>query len=164
VASVTGVRNAVSTQPVRRPGYADPAGWCPTRPASSPLLSTRPASTRPMSSRPVSSRLLSAPSVRSRPSPPTSSGGVWDQVEATGNRHHSNRVEVPVAAAPSGGPDRRPRSPGAGGAAGVARWSVGVSVADPGRVGCGWRQPRMPTTRPGRPGRRAERSWLVAAL
>jgi hypothetical protein len=75
---------------VRRPGPADPAGCCP---AVQPSLSNRP----------VSSRLLSIPSsVRSRPSPPTSSGGARTRprrpapvTTATGRG--------PVAAAPSGG-------------------------------------------------------------
>jgi hypothetical protein len=67
----------------RRPGSGCPAVRCPVTwgrrpagPALGRLLSTRPVSSRPLSTRPVSSRLVSAPSVRTRPSPPTSGGGV----------------------------------------------------------------------------------------
>jgi hypothetical protein len=41
------------------------------------------------------------------------------------------------------------------------RWGVG---GGPGRVRCGRWRPRLPAARPGRPGRRAERPWLAAAL
>jgi hypothetical protein len=55
------VSSASSVQPVRCPPVRRPAGCCPP------------------------------PSVRTRPSRPTSGGGGGDQVEAAGNRHHRNR-------------------------------------------------------------------------
>jgi hypothetical protein len=119
--------------------------WCPL--SGSAVLSGRPASSPvwcpacPVSGRPVVSRLLSAPSVRTRPSHPTSGGGVGDQVAAAGTRHHSN------GSSPGGLPRRgaarstaeqartRATLPGSR----VGQWG---SVADPGRVGCG-RRPRL---------------------
>jgi hypothetical protein len=64
---------------------------------SNRLLSTRPVSSPLLSTRPASGRLVSAPpSVRSRPSPPTSGGGGGDQVEAAGQPSPPQRVKVPV--------------------------------------------------------------------
>jgi hypothetical protein len=88
---------------------------CPARPVSGHLgsssgvrrpgrlVSTHPASDRVVSTCPASSPLVSAPSVRTRPSPPTSGGGVGDQMGAAGQPAPRERVEVPVAAAPSSG-------------------------------------------------------------
>ena len=122
---------------LRRPGPGCPAGWCPARPVSGHLSSSGVRrSGRLLSTRPVSSHLLSAPSVRSHPSPPTSGDGVGTRSRRPGNPHHSNG-RGPCGCRPVGRLGRRPRSPRAGDAAEVARWSVGVSVADPGRVGAG---------------------------
>jgi hypothetical protein len=87
VASVTGVRRAVSTQPVR-PGSGGPAGCCP--PVRCPVTpGRRPGvrrSSRPMSSRPMSTPLCPVASVSSH-----LRRWRWDQVEAAGTRHHRNR-------------------------------------------------------------------------
>jgi hypothetical protein len=136
----------VQCPPVRCPPVQCPAVWCPacpasTRPVSGRLVSGRLVSTRLVSTRSVVSRLLSAPSVRTRPSHPTSAVALWTRSvrlatcttgtgRGPGGRHAVERL------------GRRPSRPGRGEVAGVARWSVG-SVADPGRVGCG-RRPRFP--------------------
>jgi hypothetical protein len=163
VSSPSGVRSpgVVVRGPAVRPSSVHPSSvHC--------LASTRPASTRPASNRLVSSPSgvqpvrCPPPSVRTRPSPPTYGGGVRDQVEAARRPSPQERVEVPVAAAPSGGSVDSPGGLEAGDAAEVAVVSRG-RWADPGRVGCG-RRPRVTAERPGRPGRRAERPWLAAAL
>jgi hypothetical protein len=154
------VHHVVSTQRFRRP--VRPSSVQPPSGVQRVRCPARPVSGRPVSTRPVVSRLLSAPSVRTRPSPPTYGGGVRDQVEAARRPSPQERVEVPVAAAPSGGSVDSPGGLGAGDAAEVAVVSRG-RWADPGRVGCG-RRPRVTAERPGRPGRRAERPWLAAAL
>jgi hypothetical protein len=123
------VSSASSVQPVRCPPVRRPAGCCPP------------------------------PSVRTRPSRPTSGGGGGDQVEAAGNRRHKNGSS-------SGG---LPRLGAARWTAEQARtrampprsrWSVG-SVADSGQVGCGRGRAR-PAERAGRLGRCKERRrlWL----
>ncbi len=91
-----------------------PAGWCPTRPVSNP------SGVRP-------------PSVRTRPSPPTYGGGVGDQVEAARRPSPQPRVEVPAAAAPSGG---SLDSPGGLAAGEVAEVAVVRRVG--GGTGPGW--------------------------
>jgi hypothetical protein len=78
-----GVHSAVRLSGSGGPAVQCLAVWCPACPA-------RPVSGRLVSTRPASSRLLSAPSVRTRPSRPTSGSGVGDQVEAAGNLHHRN--------------------------------------------------------------------------
>jgi hypothetical protein len=147
VASVAGRCPACGVHhPVRPLGSGGPAVRCPavrcpvtwgrqgvwrsgrllsSRPVSSPLVSTRPVSTRPVSTRLVSSRLVSAPSVRTRPSPPTSDGGVGDQVAAAGTRYHGNGSRSRWAAAPSSGSVDGRGGLDAGDAAQVARRSAG---------------------------------------
>jgi hypothetical protein len=117
IASVAGSRPAcMSTHPVPSSGPGRPAVWCAARPVSSRpvsdhlgsssgvrrsgrLVSTQPASGRVVSpnQRPAVWCHLSGvqpsgvrpPSVRTRPSPPTS-GGVGDQMVRRGNLHHGN--------------------------------------------------------------------------
>jgi hypothetical protein len=72
------------------------------------------------------------PSVRSRPSPRTSGGGIGTRSRRPGNRYHRNGSRSLWVAAPSGGWVDGRAALRAGDAAEVARWSVGVSVADPG--------------------------------
>jgi hypothetical protein len=148
-----GVHRGVSTHPdvvVRGPAVQSvrcPVPW--GRPGSGRLLSTRP----------VSSRLLSAPV---RPDASVSSHvrwWRWRPGRCGGQPSPQGRVEVPVGGRAVGRLGRRPSKPG-GDAAEVVRWAVGMSVADPGRVGCG--RPHVPAERPGGPGRRAERRWLAA--
>ena len=151
MASVTGVRPAVSTHPVRRPGAGCPARpvsghlvsssgirrsgrLVSTRPASSPLLSTRPASTRP-----VSSPLLSAPvgpvasgRVRLLP-PPAVAVGTRSRRQATLTTATGSRILWRPHRRAAGSPAEEPW--GTGGAAELARWSAEVSAADPGQ---GW--------------------------
>jgi hypothetical protein len=65
---------------VRRPGSADPARCCP--PVQRPALAVHPVRCP---------ALCCPPSVRSRPSPPTSGAGVGTRSRRPGNPHHSNR-------------------------------------------------------------------------
>jgi hypothetical protein len=68
----------------------------------------------------------------------------WGQADAARQPPPRERVEVPAgcrAASSSGSVDSRV-GPDAGDAAGVARGRPGLSVVDPGRVGCG-RRPRL---------------------
>ena len=139
-----GVRDpAVQPSGVRSPGVVvqrvrRSAVCCP------PVqVSSRPAVSRPLSTRPVSSRLVSAPSVRTRPSPPTSGGGVGDQVEVAGHRDHRNGWR-PRWLPGRRRLDRRSRRPGRGRRcrSRVGQWEVG---GGPGRrVGCRPRRPRLP--------------------
>jgi hypothetical protein len=129
VASVTSVRHAVSTQSVPRLGSAvQPAGVRPVRcpvtrgsssggRLSSRLLAARPVSSPLLSIRPASGRLVSAlhPSGRVCLLPPPAVA-LGTRSRRPGNPHHHNGSRSPWAAAE------------------VARWSVGVSVADPDRV------------------------------
>jgi hypothetical protein len=135
----------------RRLGSGGPAVRCPVtwgRPPESPAVG------RLLSTHPASSRLLSAPSVRTRPSPPTQAGGRATVTTATGGGPGGWRVG-------DGSIDGR-GGRDAGDAADVALVS-GRSVAGSGRrVGCGPRRPRLTTERPGRPGRRPERPSRAA--
>jgi hypothetical protein len=153
----------VSTQRFRHPGPAvQPSSVRPPgvqrvqRPA-------RPVSGRPVATPPVSSRLLSAPSVRTRPSRPTSGGGGGNQVAAAGNLHHrmagnlhhrNGRVPVSCHAVERLG--RRPSRPGRGRRC-RGRALVSGVAGHPDRGVGGRRRRRLTAERPGRPGRRAER-------
>jgi hypothetical protein len=131
---------------VRRPGSGGPAVCCP--PVQRPALWC-PAVRFP------------PPSVRTRPSPPTSGGGVGARAGAAGQPSPQEPVEVPVGCRVVERLGRRPSRPGGGRhCRGRALVSGGVG-GGPGRVVCG--RPRVPAERPGRPGRRAERPWLAAA-
>jgi hypothetical protein len=153
-ASVTGVQQAVSTHPVSASGIR-----LSGRPVSGHLgrsstgSGARPSAVHPSSVQPSAVQPSAVqPSVRTRPSPSHSGGGVGDQVEVAGDPDHRNRWR------PQGLPgrrwlDRRSRRPGAGDAAHVALVG-GRPVADLGRrVGCGPRRPHLTAERPGRPGR-----------
>jgi hypothetical protein len=136
----------------RRPGSGCPAVRCPVtwgrRPAG-------PAVGRLLSTRPVSSRLVSAPV---RPDASVSSHlRRWP-----GDRDHRNRWRPCGCRAVDG--STTVQEAGTRATLPKSRWSMGGSVADPGRrVGCGPRRPRLTTERPGRPGRRAERPSRAAA-
>jgi hypothetical protein len=153
----------LSSRPVSGPsGVRSPASVVrgpPIRP-----VAVDPSSVQPLlSTRPVSSRLLSTPSVRSRPSPPNLRRWRGNQVEAAGQPLPQQPVEVPVAAATSGGWGRQPRSPGdrrrCRGRAVVSR----VSVADPAgsEMGSGGR-PCPLRDQAGQAGVRS-RLWLAVA-
>ena len=92
----------------RRPVSSCPAVWCAARPVSSPVRCPvtwvrRPGSGGPAVRCPPVQRpavwcppvqrpalRCPPPSVRTRPSPPTSGGGVGDQMGRRGNLHHGN--------------------------------------------------------------------------
>jgi hypothetical protein len=125
-------------------------------PAVGRLLSSRPVSSRPVSSRPVS-----APSVRSRPSPSTSGGGVGDSGRAGRATVTTGTGGGPVAGGPATA-RRRSRRPGRGRRcrSRVGHWEGGGGPGPPGWM----RAAAAPAPeRPGRPGRRAERPWRAAA-
>jgi hypothetical protein len=128
------VQHAVSTIRFRRPGSGGPAVQCPAvwRPAcpvSSPS-GVHPSSVHPSGGQPAAGP---PPSVRTRPSHPTSGGGVVDQVGAAGNLHHRNgsrsRWASRRGAARSTAEQARTRATLPG-----SRWSVGVG----GGPGPGW--------------------------
>jgi hypothetical protein len=128
VSSPSGVQRPVSGRPVssvRCPASGVQPVWCPARPVSSPS-GVQPAAVRPRS-------------VRTRPSRPTSGGGVGDRVGAADTPHHSNgsrSVGLPrrgVAGSTLLQARTRARLP--------SSRVVGGSVVDPGRVGCG--RPRL---------------------
>jgi hypothetical protein len=145
VASVTGVRQAVSTQPVRRPGSGCPAVWCPhvrcpvtrvRRPGSGcptgccppvrcPALCCppvqRPAAWCPPLHRSGRVRLLPPPAV-----------AVGTRSRRPGNRHHRNGSRSPWAAAALERLSRRPSSPDGG------RRRRGRALVS---GGCRWRTP-----------------------
>jgi hypothetical protein len=179
MASVAGPRPAcVSTYPVPCPGPSSgsgcPAVRCAARPVSGHLGSSsgsgcpaiwcppvqRPAVWCPPIQRPA---LWCPPSsVRTRPSPPTSGGGVGDQMGAAGQPAPRERVEVPVATAPSSGSVNGRGLDDAGDATEVARWSVEcrrrtrpgwVRAVAAARARCPARQARPASERP----------WLAAA-
>jgi hypothetical protein len=125
VASLTGVRQAVSTQPVRRLGSGCPAGWCPavqcpvTRGSSSgsgdpagcpPPVRCPPLCCPPLRCPPLCCPAVRCPAVRCPASccPPLSvrsrpSGGDRTRSRRPGDPAPQQQVEVAVAAAPSGG-------------------------------------------------------------
>jgi hypothetical protein len=125
-----------SVQPVRCPAVWCPAVWCPAvrcPPVWCPAVRCPPVR--------WSAGCCPPPSVRTRPSHPTSGGGVVDQVGAAGNLHHRN------GRGPGGRHavewlGRRPSRPGRGRRCRGRALVSGGSVADPGRVGCG-RRPRL---------------------
>jgi hypothetical protein len=147
--------SGVRSPGVRRPGPAirtgagQPSG---VHPVCCPPLRCPPLRCPPrlLSSRPVSSRLLSTLSVRSRPSPPTSGGGVRTRSRRPGDPAPQQRVEVAVAAAPSGGrvdgrgalyptpPRSRGGQSGVGGGPGPGLWAAAAAA----RVGCATRHAR----------------------
>jgi hypothetical protein len=117
---------------VRRPRSGGPAVWCPARPVSSPLVSTRPMPS-PSGVQPVR-----CPAVRCPPRPDASVSSQlmrwhWGPDRCGGHLSPQERVEVPVAAAAPGGSVDGRGGPDAGNAAEsrVGQWE---SVADPGRV------------------------------
>jgi hypothetical protein len=151
MASVTGVRRAVSTQPVRRPGSGCPAGCCPPRPVSG-HLGGRPASgspagccprvrcpLRPVSGPLVSTRPLSSRLVSTRPDASVFSHTgqwCWDQAGAAGQPSPREPVEVPVGCRAVGRLGPRPSRPG-GGRRCRGRTLVGEDRCRPGRVDVG---------------------------
>jgi len=177
MASVAGPRPACGVHPsgfvVRCPAV-QPSGVQPVR---CPVtwfvvrgLAVQPSGGHPSSVRPCGVHLSSVqpsgvrprPSGRARLLPPqaVALGTRWGR---RGNLHHGNgsrsrggraverlgqRAEAWMTRA------TLPRSR-------VGRWGVG---GGPGRVRRGRWRPRLPAARPGRPGRRAERPWLAAAL
>jgi hypothetical protein len=136
---LSGVHPSVSTRrcpPVRCPPVGVQPVWCPAC-------------------------LVSAPSVRTRPSPPTSGGGVGDQAGAAGHPSPQEPVEVLVGCRAVERLGRRPSRPGGGRRCRGRALVSGESLA----AWPGWvRRPRVPAARPGRPGRRAERRWLAARV
>jgi hypothetical protein len=142
MASVAGPRPACGVHPFgsgcpARPVSSPSGVRCPARPVSGHLgsssgvrrsgrlVSTHPASGRVVSTCPASSPLVSAPSVRTRPSPPTSGGGVGTRWVRRGNLPHGNGSRSRWL------PRRRAARSAAeawmtaGDATEVARWSVG---------------------------------------
>jgi hypothetical protein len=128
--SPVGVHHALSTHPVsssgirqcspsgvqpvrcpvtwgRRPGSGGPDGWCP--PVQRPALRCPPVRCPPLR---CPACLVSAPSVRTRPSPPTSGGGVGDQAGAAGHPSPQEPVEVLVGCRAVERLGRRPSRPG----------------------------------------------------
>jgi hypothetical protein len=101
--SLSGVRSPgfVVRGPAIRPAAVHPCGvhpvCCPS--VRCPASGVQPAAVHPSSVQPSAVCL----SVRSRPSPPTSGGGVGTRFRRPGNRHHSNRSRSRWVAAPSGG-------------------------------------------------------------
>jgi hypothetical protein len=138
----------------RRPGSGCPAVRCPVtwgrRPAG-------PAVGRLLSTRPASSRLLSAP-VR----PDTSVSSMLRRwCWGPGRAGRATLTTRTGGGGPCGCRARRRLDDGRGGRDACNPVDValvrGRSVADPARrVGCGRWRPRLPTERPGRPGRRTE--------
>jgi hypothetical protein len=140
------VQQAASTYPV-----SSSKPWLSGRPVSGPsgvrspgFVVRGPAFDRLVSTRPVSIRPVSTPSVRTRPAGPPPGGGGGDRPMRQGNPHHGNGSRSLRAAAP-----RRPAARSTAESArtratppGVARGRPGLSVVDPGRVGCG-RRPRL---------------------
>jgi hypothetical protein len=137
----------------RRPGSGCPAVRCPvTWGSSSRGSGARPSAVQPSGVQPSGVRPVGPDASVSSHAQTVALG---TRSRWPGDRDHRNRWR------PLGLPGRRrlDRCRGgrdAGDAAQVALVS-GRSVADPGhRVGCGPRRPRLPTERPGRPGRRSE--------
>jgi hypothetical protein len=152
---------AVQPSGVRPSGVRSPAFVVrgpPIRP-----VAVHPSSVQPLlSTRPVSSPLLSTPSVRSRPSPPKLRRWRGDQVEAAGQPSPQQPVEVPVAAATSGG---WVASRGAWGQTALPRSCGGQSGVGggPGRGWDGQRRPPLPLRdQAGQAGVRS-RLWLALA-
>ena len=129
------VQHAVSTHPVPSSGVRRSSRPVSGRLASS-VSSVQPVRCPAVRCPPVrwSAGCCPPPSVRTRPSHPTSGGGVVDQVGAAGNLHHRNgsrsRWASRGGAARSTAQQARTRAtlPGSR----VGQWG---SVADPGRVG-----------------------------
>jgi hypothetical protein len=169
------VQHAVSTHPVPSSGSGCPAVWCAARLVSSPsgvqpvrcpvTWVRRPGPMGPAVWCPPVQRpalWCPPPSIRTRPSPPTSGGGVGDQMGATGQPAPRERVEVPVAAAPSSGSvngrgldDRGRRYRG--------RALVGgMSAADPAGLGEGGGGRACPLSdQVGQAGVRSARGWRL---
>jgi hypothetical protein len=183
VASVDGPRPACDVHPsgfiVRDPA-ADawcPAVRCPVTWGCCPGLAVRPAAVHPSSVQPSAGPPVqpsAGPPVRCPARPVSSPSGVRPRPDASvssppqavalgpgrggGHRHHR------TGSSPGGLPRRRvalsaASRPGGGRCCRVARWASG----DGGGPGVRGRR-RVTAERPGRPGRRAERRWLAAAL
>jgi hypothetical protein len=127
----------------RRPVSGCPAVWCAARPVSSPVRCPvtwvrRPGSGGPAVRCPPVQRpavwcppiqrpalRCPPPSVRTRPSPPTSGGGVGDQMGAERQPAPRERVEVPWRPRRGAARSTGRGLDDAGDATEVARWSVG---------------------------------------
>jgi hypothetical protein len=145
MASVAGPRPACGIHPsdFRRPGPGCPAVRCPARPVSSPS-GVQPSGVRRRRSGRV--RLVSHQAV-----------AVGDRPRRHSHPHHGNGSRSRWAAASSSGSGRRPSRPGRGRRRRGHPGSAGLSVADPGRVGCG-RRPRLTlASRAGQAGVRSAR-------
>jgi hypothetical protein len=128
-------RRSASRRPIRfrRPGLAvRPSGRLVSGPVRCPVARVcRPGSgVQPSGVRPV------RPDASSGPHQAVAFG---DRPMRQGNPHHGNGSRSLVGAASSSGSGRRPSRPGRGRRRRGHAWSAGLSMADPGRVGCGRR-------------------------
>jgi hypothetical protein len=175
VASVAGPRPVCGVHPSGSvvQGSGGPAVRCPARPVSGHLVSSsrgpavrtdgvHPSSVQPSSVQPSGVQPSGVHPVRPDASVPSHPRRWrWDQGRCGGHPAPRERVEVAVGGRAVEQPGRRPRE--AWTRTTLPRPRVGQrGRRRPGRAVLGRR--RLTADRPGRPGRRAGRPWLAAAL